>query len=106
MGELNFFLGLQIKQTEQGIMIRLQKYIEDLIKKYGMETTSMGTNTRLDDDQKSKSVDQTRYRGMIGSLLYLTASRPTLHSMLEYVLDFNLIQKNLTLLLLKESWDI
>ncbi|XP_056695777.1 uncharacterized protein [Spinacia oleracea] len=81
MGELNFFLGLQIKQMEQGIMIHQQKYIKDLIKKYGMESaksnhTPMGTTTRLDEDQEGKSVDQTRYRGMIGSLLYLTASRP------------------------------
>lgn len=81
MGELSFFLGLQIQQTEQGIMIHQQKYIKELMKKFGMENakvndTPMGTNTRLDEDLKGTPVNQTLYRGMIGSLLYLTASRP------------------------------
>ena len=81
MGELNFFLGLQIKQTERGTMIHQQKYIKELLKRYNMDQvrtnhTPMGTNTRLDEDLKGTGVDQTKYRGMIGSLLYLTASRP------------------------------
>ena len=81
MGELNFFLGLQIKQTEEGIMIHQQKYVKELLKKYELESakvnhTPMGTATRLDTDPNGKSVNQTKYRGMIGSLLYLTASRP------------------------------
>ena len=81
MGELNFFLGLQIKQTEKGTYIHQQKYIKELLKKYGMETsktnhTPMGTNTRLGEDPHGTSVDQKLFRGMIGSLLYLTASRP------------------------------
>ena len=55
MGELNFFLGLQIKQTEEGIMIHQQKYIKELLKKYGMNSskvnhTPMGVRTRLDED--------------------------------------------------------
>ena len=62
-------------------MIHQQKYINELLKKYNMENaktnhTPMGTATRLDDDPQGTSVDQTTYRGMIGSLLYLTASRP------------------------------
>ncbi|XP_021732729.1 uncharacterized protein LOC110699548 [Chenopodium quinoa] len=81
MGELNFFLGLQIKQIAEGIMIHQQKYFKELLKKYNRENTKtnhtpMGTATRLDEDPQGKSVDQTTYRGMIGSLLYLTASRP------------------------------
>nr|ABH08430.1 putative integrase [Beta vulgaris] len=81
MGELNFFLGLQIKQTEKGIIVHQQKYIKELLKKYGLENskinhTPMGTSTRLDEDSIGTSVDQTKYRGMIGLLLYLTASRP------------------------------
>jgi hypothetical protein len=80
-GELNFFLGLQIKQTEEGIMIHQQKYIKELIKKYKLENaktnnTPMGIATRLDEDPSGTCIDQSMYRGMIGSLLYLTTSRP------------------------------
>ncbi|XP_021714891.1 uncharacterized protein LOC110682855 [Chenopodium quinoa] len=57
MGELNFFLGLQIKQTETGIFIHQQKYVKELLKKYSLENakinnTPMGTNVRLDEDSQ------------------------------------------------------
>ena len=81
MGELNFFLGLQIKQTPVGTSIHQQKYIKELLKKYDMNEaktndTSIGTTTKLDKDEPGSPVNDTRYRGMIGSLLYLTANRP------------------------------
>lgn len=81
MGELNFFLGLQIKQLEDGIFFNQSKYIKDMLKKFGLEDskpikTPMSTETKLTKDEESESVDSTKYRGMIGSLLYLTASRP------------------------------
>ena len=81
MGELNFFLGLQIKQLKEGTFINQAKYIRDLLKKFNLEevkakNTPMGSFIKLDMDEKGKSIDQTKYRGMIGSLLYLTASRP------------------------------
>ena len=81
MGELNFFLGLQIKQTPVGTSIHQQKYIKELLKKYDMNEaksndTPIGTTTKLDKDEPGSPVNDTRYRGMIGSLLYLTASRP------------------------------
>ena len=77
MGELNFFLSLQIKQTANGIFIHQQKYIKELLKKYDLNNaktnnTLMATNFRLDEDSNGTDVDQTMYRGMIGSLLYLT----------------------------------
>jgi len=80
MGELNYFLGLQIKQLEDGIFINQFKYINDLLKKFELELnkvspTPMSTSTKLDKDDNGKDVDQKKYRGMIGSLLYLTASR-------------------------------
>ncbi|XP_021771859.1 uncharacterized protein LOC110736003 [Chenopodium quinoa] len=80
MGVLNFFLGLKIKETEEGIMIHQQKYIKELIKKYKLDNaktnkTPTGTGTTLDEDPSGTCIDQTMYRGMIGSLLYLTASR-------------------------------
>lgn len=81
MGELNFFLGLQIKQLEDGIFINQSKYIKEMLKKFEMENakpldTPMATNTNLSNDDEGEPMDNTKYRGMIGSLLYLTASRP------------------------------
>ena len=80
MGELKFFLGLQIKQTNGGIFLNQSKYVKDLIKRFGLENakafgTPISLSTKLNKDEKGKSVDVKLYRGMIGSLLYLTASR-------------------------------
>ncbi|KAH9717278.1 hypothetical protein KPL71_021758 [Citrus sinensis] len=81
MGELKYFFGLQIKQNEEGIFINQAKYVRDLLKRFGYEngtvkSTPMSTIIKLDKDEKGKEVDIKTYRGMIGSLLYLTASRP------------------------------
>jgi hypothetical protein len=81
MGELNFFLGLQIKQLEDGIFFNQSKYIKEMLKKFGLEDskpikTPMSTEVKLTKDNEGESVDNSKYRGMIGSLLYLTASRP------------------------------
>jgi hypothetical protein len=79
--ELNFFLGFQIKQLKDGTFIHQEKYTNDILKKFKMDDcksikTPMPTNGHLDLDEGGKSVDQKLYRYMIGSLLYLTASRP------------------------------
>ncbi|KAD5507725.1 hypothetical protein E3N88_15428 [Mikania micrantha] len=81
MGELQFFLGLQIKQSTDGIFIHQAKYTKDLLKKFDLQnckscSNPMSSTTQLDADLKGKSVDETLYRCMIGSLMYLTASRP------------------------------
>ena len=81
MGELNFFLGLQIKQSKEGIFINQAKYVKEMLKKFEMEdakpmNTPMSSSIKLDKDEHGVAVDTTKYRGMIGSLLYLTASRP------------------------------
>ncbi|GJR57285.1 retrovirus-related pol polyprotein from transposon TNT 1-94 [Tanacetum coccineum] len=81
IGELNFFLGLQIKQMEDGIFFNQSKYIKEMLKKFGLEDskpmkTPMSSDTKLTKDEECESVDSTKYRGMIGSLLYLMASRP------------------------------
>ncbi|KAI3772007.1 hypothetical protein L6452_03181 [Arctium lappa] len=83
MGELNFFLGLQVKQLPEGIFINQAKYIKDMLRKFNMSDSSimktpMATGTLLDVDLSSKSADQKVYRSMIGFLLYLTASRPNI----------------------------
>jgi hypothetical protein len=81
MGKLKYFLGFQIKQLQEGTFTCQTKYIQDILKKFGMKNakpmkTPMGTNGHLDLDSGGKSVDQKVYRSMIGSLLYLCASRP------------------------------
>ncbi|GKC49584.1 hypothetical protein Tco_1072329 [Tanacetum coccineum] len=83
MGKLSFFLGLQISQSPKGIFLNQSKYALESLKKYGMETcetvdTPMVEKSKLDEDPQGKAVDPTRYRGMIGTLMYLTASRPDL----------------------------
>ncbi|RVW66308.1 Copia protein [Vitis vinifera] len=74
MGELNFFLGLQIKQLKEGTFINQAKYIRDLLKRFNMEEaktmkTPMSSSIKLDMDEKGKSVNSTMYRGMIGHSL-------------------------------------
>ena len=80
MGELKYFLGFQIKQLKEGTFLCQTKYIADMLKKFDMDgakpiKTPMSTNGHLDLNNEGKSVDQKVYRSMIGSLLYLCASR-------------------------------
>ncbi|BFG37724.1 hypothetical protein CerSpe_239980 [Prunus speciosa] len=80
-GELNYFLGLQVQQFNGGMFISQTKYAKNLVSKFGLESAKpirnpMSTSTKLSKDSHGKSVDQKLYRSMIGSLLYLTASRP------------------------------
>ncbi|WVZ88337.1 hypothetical protein U9M48_034871 [Paspalum notatum var. saurae] len=83
IGELSFFLGLQIKQLKDGIFVSQSKYLKDMLKKFGLEDaksikTPMRTNSLLELEKGGKLVDQKLYRSMIGSLLYITASRSDL----------------------------
>jgi hypothetical protein len=79
MGELTFFLSIQVKQTKKDIFIHQAKYTKDLMKKFNMNelmsvSTLMSMTTVLDLDENSEAVDQRKYRSMIGSLLYLTVT--------------------------------
>ncbi|GKA75888.1 retrovirus-related pol polyprotein from transposon TNT 1-94 [Tanacetum coccineum] len=81
MGELNFFLGLQIKQLEDDIFFNQSKYIKEMLKEFSLEDskpikTPMSSETKLTRDEDGEFVNDTKYHGMIGSLLYLTASQP------------------------------
>ena len=81
MGELRFFLGLQIQQLDTGIYISKTKYVLEILKKFDFENvngkeTLIALFTSLDEDLSGKRVDEKKYWGMIGSLLYLTASKP------------------------------
>ncbi|XP_068344146.1 uncharacterized mitochondrial protein AtMg00810-like [Pyrus communis] len=80
VGELNYFFGLQVKQENDGIFISQTKYGKNLEKKFSLEGSKaarflMNIYAKIHEDSSGKDVDQTLYRSMIGSLLYLTASR-------------------------------
>nr|GFB53027.1 hypothetical protein [Tanacetum cinerariifolium] len=83
MGELNFFLGLQVLQKEDGIFLSQDKYVGDILKKFEYSDVR-SSNTPMDKenpwgkDRTGNDVDLHLYRSMIGSLMYLTASRTTL----------------------------
>jgi hypothetical protein len=81
MGELTFFLGTQVKQMNQGTFVHQTKYTKDLMKKFNMAelksvSTPMSSTASLGPDEDGKAVHQREYRSMIGSLLYLTVTRP------------------------------
>jgi hypothetical protein len=81
LGELTFYLGLQICQRNKGIFISQAKYIREMLKKFGMIdckpiSTPMQTSCKLSKDDDSKDANQRQYKSMIGSLLYVIASRP------------------------------
>jgi isopentenyldiphosphate isomerase len=81
LGELTFFLGIQVKQMKQDTFVHQAKYTKDLMKKFNMGelkpvTTPMSTAMVLDPNENGEAVDRREYRSMIGSLLYLTMTRP------------------------------
>ena len=81
VGELTFFLGLQVKQKKEGIFVSQEKCARNIVKKFGLNSkkhasTPMSSSTKLNVDSSRVEVSPTLYRSIIGSLLYLTASRP------------------------------
>nr|GEW68437.1 retrovirus-related Pol polyprotein from transposon TNT 1-94 [Tanacetum cinerariifolium] len=83
MGQISFFLGLQVSQSPGGIFINQSKFALEILNKFGMDScdsveTPMVDRLKLDEDPSGIPVDQTRFRSMVGSLIYLTASRPDL----------------------------
>nr|GFA68607.1 uncharacterized mitochondrial protein AtMg00810-like [Tanacetum cinerariifolium] len=81
MGELTFFLGLHVKQKEDGIFISQDKYVAEILKKFDFlsvktASTLIETQKPLVKDKEAAYVNVHLYRSMIGSLMYLTASRP------------------------------
>nr|GEV38199.1 retrovirus-related Pol polyprotein from transposon TNT 1-94 [Tanacetum cinerariifolium] len=83
MGEMAFFLGLQVNQSPSGIFINQSNYVNEILMKYGLNTcdiigTPMDIKDKRDLDQIGTSDDATKYRSMIGALMYLTSSRPNI----------------------------
>jgi hypothetical protein len=111
MGEWNYFLGFQVKQLKEGTFISQTKYTQDLLKRFGMKDekptkTPMGTDGHLDLNKGGKSVDQKAYRSMIGSLLYICASRPDIILSVCMCARFQSGPRNVTLWSLRKFLDI
>ncbi|GKC18752.1 retrovirus-related pol polyprotein from transposon TNT 1-94, partial [Tanacetum coccineum] len=88
MDELNFFLGLQIKQMEDDIFFNQSKFIKEMLKTFGLEDskpmkTPMSSNTKLTKDEECESVDNTKYRGMIGAIDL--SKNPVQHSRTKHI---------------------
>ena len=101
MEELNYFLGLQIKQKSDGIFINQAKYTSELIKRFGLEDaklskTLIATTTKLDKDEQGINVDIKLYRSMIDSLFYLMTSRMDIMLSVCLCARFNLVLNSLT----------
>jgi isopentenyldiphosphate isomerase len=81
MGELNLFLGIQVKQRKQDTFVHQAKYMKDLMKKFNMGelkpvSTPMSMVTVLDPDENGEAVDEREYKSIMGALLYLMVTRP------------------------------
>jgi len=83
IGKLTYFLGLQVKQLKHETLLSQSKYYFNVLKKFKIEdckeaNNPIATNYLIDVDEVGQQVDSTKYRGLIGSLLYLTARRPNI----------------------------
>jgi hypothetical protein len=109
LGELSFFMGLQIHQSNQGIFVSQTKYIIEMLKRFRMEdckpvTTHMQTCCNLRKDDDSKSTDQRKYRSIIGNLIYVTASRPDVMQAVGQVERFQVAPKESHVLAVKRTF--
>jgi len=106
IGELSFFLGLQITQRFEGIFLSQEKYLRKMFKRFQMEdskpmSTPMVTGCKLSKDDDSPDVDQSSYRSMIGSLLYITTSCPDIMHAVGMVGRYQVAPKHSRLLVVK-----
>lgn len=81
LGDMTYFLGMEIQQTQQGIFIGQQKYAKEVLKKFNMEdcksmSTPLAQNDKFNKEDGAEKVDEGLYRSIIGCLMYLTATRP------------------------------
>jgi hypothetical protein len=106
LGQLSFFLGLQIRQNNQGIFISQTKYIREMLKRFRMEDckpviTPMQTSCKLSKDDDLKSTDQRQHMSMTGNLLYVIASRSDVMQVVGHVARFQAAPKESHVLAVK-----
>jgi hypothetical protein len=106
IGELPFFLGLQNTQKSERIFLSQEKYLREMLKRFQMEdskpmSTPMVTKCKLSKDDESPDVDQSSYRSMIGSLLYIIASHPDIMHVVGLVERYQAAPKQSHLLAIK-----
>jgi hypothetical protein len=106
IGELSFFISLQITQRSEGIFISQEKYLREMLKRFQMEdskpmSTPMVTGCKLSKDDDSHDVDQSSYRSMIGNLLYIIASHPDIMHVVGMVGRYQASPKHNHLLVVK-----
>ena len=106
IGELSYFLGLQITQCSEGLFISQKKYLKEMLKKFQTEdsspiSTPMNVGCKLRKYDISRDVDQRTYRSKIGSLLYITASRPYIMHAVGMVGIFQSAPKQIHLVIVK-----
>ncbi|CAL9007505.1 unnamed protein product [Prunus brigantina] len=83
LGKMHYFLGIEVKQSSNGIFIGQKKYAEEILKRFHMEGCNSVQNpivpgTKLVKDEGGEKVDSTHFKQIVGSLMYLTATRPDL----------------------------
>ena len=101
VGELTFFLGLQVKQKKEGILVSQEKYARNIVKKFGLDSKKhtsipMSSSTKLTVDSSGVEVSPTLYRSIMGVYSILQLVDQILHSALVFVLDIKLLQRNHT----------
>nr|GEX14309.1 hypothetical protein [Tanacetum cinerariifolium] len=105
MGVFTYFLRFHIKQYERGISINQEKYVKDLLKKYDVNgslvKTPIVTPNNLGPDLSGKAINDTQHRGMIGSLMYLTASRPDIQFLTSFYARYQANPKESHLIAIK-----
>lgn len=106
IGEIKYFIGLQILQMKIEIFITQSKYLKEILKKFGMEdskpvSTPMTTNCKLSKNDESASIDETLYRSMIGKLQYVVHSRPDIAHAVGIVARFSADHKETHLTTIK-----
>jgi hypothetical protein len=106
IGELSFFLGLQITQRSEGMFISQEKYLRETLKRFQIKDskpvgTPMVTRCKLSKDNDSPKVDQSSYRSMIGILLYITTSHPDIMHVVGMVGRYQSAPKQSHLLVVK-----
>ena len=111
VGELNYFLGLQVKQRKDGIFISQEKYAKNLVKRFGLDSkkhasTPMSSSAKLSSDPFGVEVNPTLYRSIIGNLLYLTTSKLDISFSVGVCAQFQATPKESHMTAVKESFDM